>query len=43
MSEEKWSPRELAWLYGMRVNAIQDRLEKLGISSPLNVAIQNKK
>lgn len=43
ISEEKLSPKEMAWMFGIRVNAIQKRLERLGIGLSYDEAIKNKK
>lgn len=43
ISEEKLSPKEMAWIFGIRVNAIQRRLEQLGIGLSYDEAIENKK
>ncbi len=43
ISEEKLSPKEMAWMFGISVNAIQKRLEQLGIGLSFDEAIMNKK
>ena len=43
ISKEKLSPKEMAWIFGIRVNAIQRRLEQLGIGLSYDEAMENKK
>ena len=43
ISEEKWSSREMATVFNVRVNTMQLRLENLGISYTLEEALEHKK